>query len=56
MATGTKIYTKEQLMESKRYADKRDLLSALLSGSKKYSLSDVDKMIEKYMKGMVGVC
>ena len=51
--TATKTYTKEQLMESQKYADKRDMLSALLDEKKKYSLSDVDKMIEKYMKGEV---
>lgn len=51
--TKTKTYTKEQLLESEKYAGKRDLLSALLDGKKKYSLADVDKMIDKYMKGEV---
>lgn len=51
--TDTKTYTKGQLIASQRYADKRDLLAALLDDSKKYSLSDADKAIEKYMKGAV---
>lgn len=53
MATGTKTYTKEQLMESQKYAGKRDMLSAFLDDRKRYSLGDVDKIIEKYMKGAV---
>lgn len=52
----TKRYSKEQLTASQRYADKRDLLEALLDSGKKYSLSDVDSKIEKYMKGEVKKC
>ena len=52
----TKRYAKEQLIASQRYADKRDLLEALLDEDKKYSLSDVDSKIEKYMKGEVKKC
>lgn len=54
--TNTKRYTKEQLIASQRYADKRDLLEALLDDGKKYSLSDADSKIEKYMKGEVKKC
>lgn len=54
--TNTKRYTKEQLIVSQRYADKRDLLEALLDDDKKYSLSDADGKIEKYMKGEVKKC
>ena len=54
--TNTKRYTKEQLIASRRYADKRDLLEALLDDDKKYSLSDADSKIEKYMKGEVKKC
>ncbi len=54
--TNTKRYTKEQLIASQRYADKRDLLEALLDDDKKYSLSDADSKIEKYMKGEVKKC
>lgn len=53
MGTTIKTYTKEQLLESRKYADNRDLLSALLDEKRKYSLSEVDKQIEKYMKGVV---
>ncbi len=54
--TTTKRYAKEQLIASQRYADKRDLLEALLDDDKKYSFSDVDSKIEKYMKGEVKKC
>lgn len=52
-ATVKKTYTKRQLLEAKKYAGKRDLLMAILSENKKYTLEDVDKAIEKYMKGTV---
>ena len=46
-------FTKEQLMASKRYRDKRDLLSALLDDDRQYATQAVDELIEKYMKGQV---
>ena len=52
-ATAKKTYTKGQLLEAKKYAGKRDLLSAILSENKKYTLEDVDKTIERYTKGKV---
>lgn len=53
MAAAVKTYTKGQLLESQRYAEQRDLLSALLEEKKKYSVEDVEKEIEKYRKGKV---
>lgn len=49
----TKTYTKGQILGSQKYKDKRDMLTALLDEKKKYALADVDKLIEKYMKGTV---
>ncbi len=46
-------YTKEQLAASKRYANRRDLISALLAPGKTYTLDEVDVLIEKTMKGKV---
>ena len=43
-------YTKEQLLHSKRYSKKRDLLGALLADDKTYSLQDVDKLIKGYFE------
>lgn len=46
-------YTKEQLTASKRYANRRDIISALLENGKSYTLDEVDALINKYMKGKV---
>ncbi len=47
-------FTKEQLLRSKRYVDRKDLLNALLDGSKLYSIDEADALIADFMKGKVG--
>lgn len=47
------VYTKEQLARSERYANSRDLISALLENGKTYTLDEVDKLIANYKKGKV---
>lgn len=47
------ICSKEQLVVSKKYATKRDIISALLENGKSYTLDEVDALIKKYMKGKV---
>lgn len=46
-------FTKENLVNSKRFHDKQDIVSALLKNGVEYTISDVEDMIEKYMKGKV---
>ena len=46
-------YTKAQLLASKRYANRRDLINALLADDKTYTTDKVDALIEKYLKGKV---
>lgn len=46
-------FSKEQLLKSKKYADRRDALSVLLSDDKMYTLSDADKILTEFMKGKV---
>lgn len=46
-------FTKAQLMNSKKYADRKDLIGALLDDGIEYTISQVDEMIEKFMKGKV---
>ncbi len=46
-------FSKEKIVSSKRYKDKVDLVNALLSDSKEYSLSEVDDIINNFMKGKV---
>lgn len=46
-------FAKEVLVTSKRFIDKRDLVSAVLEDGVEYSIAEVDAMIEKFMKGKV---
>lgn len=46
-------FTKEILVNSKRFCNKQDIVSALLKDGVEYTISDVEGMIEKYMKGKV---
>lgn len=46
-------YTKAQIIDSRKYAGRVDLLSALPEPGKSYTLEEVDKKMEKYMKGAV---
>lgn len=51
--TEAATFTMEQLAASKRYANRRDLIRALLEPGKAYTLAEVDGMIEKFRKGKV---
>ena len=46
-------FTKAQILSSKKYEGKRDVISALLVENKTYSFNDVDNMISKFKKGVV---
>lgn len=41
-------FTKDQILGSIRYLDKKDLLTALLDEDKEYTLQEVDKIIKVY--------
>lgn len=43
------LFSKEQILKSNRFKDKRDILSALLEDDKKYKLSDVESMIVDFL-------
>ena len=43
-------FTKEQLLASRRFRGKKDLLVALLKDNKLYTVNDVDELVEKYNK------
>lgn len=47
------VFSKQQLVESRKYANRRDLLKALLEDGKTYTVAEVDAAIEKFMKGKV---
>jgi hypothetical protein len=46
-------FTKQQLLKSQRYSERRDLLSALLKDEERYSHDDIEKLIDEFMKGTV---
>ncbi len=46
-------YTKAQILASARYADRKDVLGALLEDGGKYSLEQVNKLLDGFMKGKV---
>ncbi|HEK4613531.1 hypothetical protein BGV10_13110 [Clostridioides difficile] len=45
-------FTKEQIVNSKRYVNRKDLLNAILKEDKLYSFSEVENMINNFMKGV----
>jgi hypothetical protein len=48
-----KLFSKEQLLMSKRFQERKDILNALLSPDKQYKVQTVEQEISKYMKGQV---
>ena len=47
------LFTKEQLLCSKKYTSRRDALRVILDDGKKYTKEDVDSLLDKFMKGKV---
>lgn len=43
-------FSKEKLMKSKRFSERRDILGALLDANKEYTVADVEKMISNYFE------
>jgi len=46
-------FSKEQIIESAKYANRRDAVDALLDDNEQYTMTQVDDLIEKLMKGKV---
>lgn len=46
-------FLKEQLYVSARYADKKDLVAALLEDGRGYTIEEVDNIIAEYLHGKV---
>jgi len=51
--TAPAAFTKEAILKSKRWADRRDALSFLLKDGEEYTHKDVDNILNDYMKGQV---
>lgn len=46
-------FKKEELLQAECYQDRKDLVGALLVEGRAYSLTEVDAVIERFMKGKV---
>ena len=46
-------YSKQKILKSKKYSDKQDLINALLKDYTQYSITEVDELINDFMKGAV---
>lgn len=46
-------FTKESLLNAKRFRNERDLISALLEDGVEYTIPEVEEMIANYLKGLV---
>ena len=46
-------FSKEQIVKSKQFDRRKDIVNALLSDNEKYTIKSVEEMIKKYMKGEV---
>lgn len=46
-------FLKEQVLTFRRYAERQDLLAALLEDGKAYTFGQIDKLIDDFMKGKV---
>jgi len=54
MATKTKkddeiLYSKEQIISSKKYSNRKDILNVLLKDDEEYTFSRIDEIIENFM-------
>lgn len=47
------MFTKAQIINSKKYRNRRDLLAAILEEDKNYSVEQVNILIDKFMKSEV---
>lgn len=46
-------FSKEALLNARRFRHNRDLLSAILEDGAEYTTSEVEEKIEKFLKGKV---
>lgn len=48
-----RLFSKGQLLAAGRFQGRKDIVDALLSPDKQYTVEAVEQMIEKYMEGKV---
>ena len=47
------VFSKESLLNSKKYMFQKDLLNILLKDGKEYTLDEVDKKINEFKTGII---
>lgn len=48
-----RVFPKSAILVSERFRNQRDIVNALLDDDKNYTLDEVEREINKYMKGQV---
>ena len=48
-----RTFSKEQLLSSERFRDRRDMLEALLADGGRYTMEAVERKMDDYQKGKV---
>lgn len=46
-------FTRGQVLSSVRYRNRKDVVSALLEDGRMYTIAEVDRMVDEFMKGKV---
>lgn len=46
-------FTKEQILNSKKYGNSKDILTALLTESERYTQNEVSRITEEFLKGEI---
>ena len=46
-------YTKESILNSKKYSERKDILSVILKEDEEYTSNDIDDILNKFMKGAI---
>ena len=46
-------FSKQQILKSMKYQSRRDVLTALLKDDKKYSHTEIEQILDDFMKGKV---
>lgn len=46
-----KVFTKDQLLKSKKFADNKDAINAVLDKEKQYTIKEATAVLQLFMKG-----
>lgn len=46
-------YTKESILNSNKYSERKDILSVILKEDEEYTSNDIDDILNKFMKGAI---